>query len=67
MPDAAEAHGMSSERSTGGTGGHETSALRTTDEAIERQLRAALDVADEEETRFHLRQALQLVAALDER
>ncbi|AZH24219.1 hypothetical protein [Haloplanus aerogenes] len=40
--------------------------LATTSEALERQLTVALDTADTEQTRFHLRQALQLVKALDE-
>jgi hypothetical protein len=35
-------------------------------ETVERQLRAALDAAEDPETRFHLRQALQLVEALEE-
>jgi hypothetical protein len=36
-------------------------------EAIERHLEAALDAPDRGETQFHLRQGLQLLAALDER
>ncbi|WP_049934865.1 hypothetical protein [Haloplanus natans] len=35
-------------------------------EAIERQLTEALDASQSPETRFHLRQALQLVKALEE-
>ncbi|MFD1632700.1 hypothetical protein ACOZ4L_07890 [Haloplanus ruber] len=35
------------------------------DAAVERQLWAALEAADSQETRFHLRQALQLVGADD--
>ena len=38
----------------------------STTEAIERQLMDALDAAESAETRFHLRQALQLIKALDE-
>jgi hypothetical protein len=45
----------------------ESGGSSTPDDAIERQLRAALETTDESETRFHLRQALQLVEALDER
>jgi|GEM_PF-3089969 len=37
----------------------------TTSEALERQLRDALDEADRPQAHFHLRQALQLVKALD--
>ncbi|AXG05713.1 hypothetical protein DU500_04260 [Haloplanus rubicundus] len=40
--------------------------VASTAEAIDRQLTAALDAAESSETRFHLRQALQLVEALDE-
>jgi len=39
--------------------------VASTTEAIERQLTDALDAAESAETRFHLRQALQLVEALD--
>ncbi|MFC7172733.1 hypothetical protein ACFQL0_03940 [Haloplanus litoreus] len=35
-------------------------------EAFERQLQTALESAEGEETRFHLRQALQLAKALEE-
>jgi len=38
----------------------------STVEALERQLGEALDGTDTQEVRFHLRQALQLVEALDE-
>lgn len=38
----------------------------STAEAIERQLTDALDGAESTKTQFHLRQALQLVRALDE-
>jgi hypothetical protein len=38
-------------------------AEATTGTTVERQLRAALEAADCHETRFHLRQALQLVEA----
>jgi hypothetical protein len=37
------------------------------DEAIEHQLTAALEAAEGRETRFHLRQGLQLLEALKER
>jgi hypothetical protein len=39
---------------------------KSTAEAIDRQLTAALNAAKSSETRFHLRQALQLVKAFDE-
>ncbi|MFB6100998.1 MAG: hypothetical protein ABEJ73_00345 [Haloplanus sp.] len=39
----------------------------TTDEAIERHLRSALDAAETREAKFHLRQALQLAEVFDER
>jgi len=39
--------------------------VASTTEAMERQLTDALDAAESAETRFHLRQALQLVKALD--
>ncbi|WP_251341681.1 hypothetical protein [Haloplanus halophilus] len=54
--------GSTTERGGEGT----TETMQSTDEALERQLRAALDAAEGEETRFHLRQALQLVEALGE-
>jgi hypothetical protein len=40
--------------------------VASTSEALERQLTDALDAAESSETEFHLRQALQLVKALDE-
>lgn len=52
-----------------GNRGAETGARPTVasaSEAIERQLTAALDASDPAQTRFHLRQALQLAEALDE-
>ncbi|WP_435067340.1 hypothetical protein [Haloplanus sp. C73] len=49
----------------GGAGGIESERSQPTD-AIERQLRDALDSADTKQTEFHLRQALQLVHAFDE-
>jgi hypothetical protein len=36
-----------------------------TNATVERELRAALEAADSHETRFHLRQALQLVEAYE--
>jgi len=52
----------------GGNGADETATVpvATTGDALERQLREALDAADGEQTRFHLRQALQLVKVFDE-
>ncbi|WP_157969494.1 hypothetical protein [Haloplanus rubicundus] len=53
----------------GGNRGVDTDAsptIASTSEAIERQLTAALDAAESSQTQFHLRQALQLVKALDE-
>jgi len=53
----------------GGSRGIETDAgptVASTSEALDRQLRDALDAAESTQTRFHLRQALQLVKALDE-
>lgn len=52
----------------GGTGADETATVpvATASDALERQLREALDADDEERIRFHLRQALQLVEAFDE-
>ena len=52
-----------------GNRGSDTDAgptVASTSEAIERQLTDALDASESAETRFHLRQALQLVKALDE-
>lgn len=67
IPDADERQSMRSEsRSDRGGNGAETPDIATTSEALERQLMRALDAADTERTRFHLRQALQLVQALDE-
>jgi hypothetical protein len=40
--------------------------IASTSEAMERQLGDALDAAESPQTRFHLRQALQLVKAFDE-
>jgi len=60
-PDRDEGTRMNS-RSTaesGGTGAAEATAGTT----VERELWAALETADCHETRFHLRQALQLVEA----
>ncbi|MFB6196563.1 MAG: hypothetical protein ABEI80_10360 [Haloplanus sp.] len=45
-------------------GDHEPE-VRPTEEAIERHLLAALDDAEAPGTRFHLRQALQLLEALE--
>jgi len=56
----------SESRSDRGGNGAGTPDLTTTGEALERQLTRALDAADTEQTRFHLRQALQLLKALDE-
>lgn len=39
---------------------------RSTADTIEAQLAAALDQADGRETRYHLRQALQLVEGFDD-
>jgi hypothetical protein len=52
----------------GGNGADETAAVpvATASDALERQLRDALDADDGERTQFHLRQALQLVEAFDE-
>ena len=49
-------------RSTAESGGM-GAAEATTGTTVERQLRAALEAADCHETRFHLRQALQLIEA----
>jgi len=60
---------MSSEsRSEQGGTGAETNApnVATTSEALERQLTEALAADDASQTRFHIRQALQLVEALEE-
>jgi hypothetical protein len=48
----------------GGNGSVESEPTAT--DAIERQLQDALDSADATQTRYHLRQALQLVHALEE-
>jgi hypothetical protein len=40
--------------------------VASTSEAIERQLTDAVDAAESSKAKFHLRQALQLVKALDE-
>jgi len=40
--------------------------VASTGEAIERQLTDALDAAESPQTKFHIRQALQLAKALDE-
>lgn len=58
-----------SQSDRGGNEGVETGTgptIASTSEAIERQLTDALDGAESPQTRFHLRQALQLVKALDE-
>ena len=49
-------------QSTAESGGTSV-AEATAETTVERQLRAALEAADCHETRFHLRQALQLVEA----
>jgi len=71
MRDGAEREVMrsGSRSDRGGSQGAETDAgptIASTSEAIERQLSDALDIAESSQTRFHLRQALQLVEALDE-
>jgi len=51
-----------------GNGADETATvpIATTSDALERQLQEALDADDGEQTRFHLRQALQLVKVFEE-
>lgn len=71
MRDTVELGVMRSESHSdrGGSSGVETGTgptIASTSEAIERQLTDALDAAESTQTRFHLRQALQLVKALDE-
>jgi hypothetical protein len=58
----------SESRSDGGNGAEMDTApsVAMTTEALESQLTMALDAADTPQARFHLRQALQLVEALDE-
>jgi len=58
----------SESRSDGGDRVEMDSALSVTmtSEALESQLAMALDAAETPQTRFHLRQALQLVEALGE-
>ncbi|WP_251329136.1 hypothetical protein [Haloplanus pelagicus] len=57
---------MSSEPASDRKGNGETGITPSAGETIERHLHAALDDAENPETRFHLRQALQLVEALDD-
>ncbi|MFC7254178.1 hypothetical protein ACFR97_08120 [Haloplanus litoreus] len=57
---------MSSESATEGRGERGAEAAPAPVEAFERQLQTALESAEGEETRFHLRQALQLAKALEE-
>lgn len=64
IPDGVEAVGMPSE-STADAGAGE-SERPTPADAIETQLTAALDEAEDREVRYHLRQALQLVEGLDD-
>jgi hypothetical protein len=64
-PDGEERPSMSSESAADGRGDRGAETTPTPAEALDRQLRSALEAAEEEETRFHLRQALQLVKALD--
>ena len=71
MNDSAEWGVMhsGSQSDRGGSHGVETDTsptIASTSEAIERQLTDALDTTESPQTRFHLRQALQLVKALDE-
>jgi hypothetical protein len=58
--------GWKSDRGSGERGDAEPT-VASASEAMERQLTAALDASASTRTRFHLRQALQLVEALDER
>ena len=53
----------------GGSRGADTDigpTVASATEAIERQLTDALDAAESSQTKFHIRQALQLAKALDE-
>jgi hypothetical protein len=54
--------GSTPDRAESGSGPTIDSASQT----IERQLEDALDAAESQRTRFHLRQALQLVEALND-
>jgi len=65
-PDGEETPAMSSESATEGRGERGAETAPAPVEALERQLQAALESAEDEEPRFHLRQALQLAKALDE-
>lgn len=71
IPDDDEWWGMSSgskadQRGNRGADTDSGPTVASASEAIERQLTDALDASESPETRFHLRQALQLVKALDE-
>ncbi|SDZ97488.1 hypothetical protein SAMN04488065_1504 [Haloplanus vescus] len=52
--------------SSGSRTDREGAEMMDTTAAMERQLRDALESADSRQARFHLRQALQLVDAIDE-
>lgn len=61
-PDGGEEGAMRSESTAEG----DESERRTPMDAVAVQLTAALDGAETQETRYHLRQALQLVEAVEE-
>ena len=71
MGDAGKRGAMhsGSQSDRGGSGGVDTDirpTVASATEAIERQLTDALDAAESPQTKFHIRQALQLAKALDE-